>query len=745
MRLINTRTLKVERFLGRVPPYAILSHTWGKEEVTLQDFGSDALRERMKGFGKIQAASQEAQRHDLSHLWVDTCCIDKTSSAELGEAINSMYRWYQSSEVCFTYLEDVSPAKPDTRNRPSIPRPLDATFARSRWFTRGWTLQELVAPAKLKFYDAGWNKIEEKSNITAQLQAITGIDEAVLQGASPEEVSVGRRMSWAASRQTTRQEDIAYCLFGLFHVNLPLIYGEGQRAFLRLQEEILKVTDDHTLFAWRGDPDDDTRHGASGLLAPSPVQFRNFGDPSGILTRPALDRRQWSGVEPRDNLIRVWDPNLPTNPNTLMSKGIRMTCRVNDLRPMWAKGEFLILVLNCMVGGNPARAAGIYLRRVDKDRYARVRVDELASLAPHGRHISVQTLYGVPWTAGVPEIRYREPWTTSYKLRWKLADEAQLEGQRRRTEADRYTGAFYLERGFLGGPDSILEASTIFETYLLIGVFISESANQPRFFQLSPQDIEPDLVLPARPGFAAVLVMESGDGSDLLLVCLTSKSQHGPSEEQRIDTCYLPKHRLEQSQTTISEKMHEMRNTTHPPQWQKTIPVSDGLLQMTVRLSPVEIEGLHMQSVSFVGPYPIAWTRLPRKFVMNFLTTLAAFLVSMVTASVVIAAGLESGFTMEVGPWYPWYRGGTDGPLGSEAQDSGEEGTASDRQDSPDEGVEAQDGEEEGAASGREDSPDEGGKPSTLQDGGKVEEEVECLKEKEAAEITSLVNGRNKG
>ncbi|KAK0644599.1 heterokaryon incompatibility protein-domain-containing protein, partial [Cercophora newfieldiana] len=250
MRLINTRTLKLDQFLGRAPPYAILSHTWGNEEVSLQDFCSETRRARMKGFAKIQAACQEAERHRLSHIWVDTCCIDKTSSAELGEAINSMYKWYQSSAVCFAYLEDVPVAESKTNITTSASKSLDPAFAKSRWFTRGWTLQELIAPQRLHFYDLAWNKVDEKSKITAELQAITGIDEMVLQGAPPEEVSVGRRMSWAASRQTTRQEDVAYSLFGIFNVNLPLIYGEGEKAFLRLQEEILKQIDDHTLFAW---------------------------------------------------------------------------------------------------------------------------------------------------------------------------------------------------------------------------------------------------------------------------------------------------------------------------------------------------------------------------------------------------------------------------------------------------------------------------------------------------------------
>ncbi|KAK3387946.1 heterokaryon incompatibility protein-domain-containing protein, partial [Podospora didyma] len=266
MRLINTRTLKIHQFHGRtVPLYAILSHTWGDGEVSLQDFHSEAIRASKRGFAKIKNACQEARNQRLEYLWVDTCCIDKTSSAELGEAINSMYKWYQGSAICFAYLEDMAHSPSSSDERGELPegslgrlrsgsatrsRLLDPTFKTSRWFTRGWTLQELIAPANVHFYNQAWKKVEEKTNITAELETITGVDEIVLQGASPEEVSVGKRMSWASERDTTRQEDVAYSLFGIFNVNLPLIYGEGEKAFFRLQEEIFRQSDDHTLFAW---------------------------------------------------------------------------------------------------------------------------------------------------------------------------------------------------------------------------------------------------------------------------------------------------------------------------------------------------------------------------------------------------------------------------------------------------------------------------------------------------------------
>ncbi|KAK4449584.1 heterokaryon incompatibility protein-domain-containing protein [Podospora aff. communis PSN243] len=639
MRLINTRTLKMHQFFGRVPPYAILSHTWGRQEVSLQDFHSE-LREKMRGFAKIQAACQEAQRHDISHIWIDTCCIDKTSSAELGEAINSMYKWYHSSAVCFSYLEDVPPPQtlPNADQAQLTQKLLPTSFATSRWFTRGWTLQELIAPKTVHFYDQSWNRIQEKKNITSELQAITGIDEAVLQGAPHEEVSVGRRMSWAAGRKTTRQEDIAYCLFGIFNINLPLIYGEGEKAFFRLQAEILKQMDDYTLFAWRGNTSD-TRHGASGLFAPSPYQFRNFGD---FYNMPSPSGQASDSAGPRDSLIRVWDSKLPTSPNTMMSKGIRMTGRVQDLQSPWANGDSLILVLNCMVDGNPARAAGIYLRRLEGDRYARVRVDELASLPPHGRHLTVRTLYGVPQTASIPEVRYYDPWTTSYKLWRKLSDSATI-GERREATANRYQDAFYLHKGC-----RIFQASTFFETYSLLGIFISGYESEFRFFQLNPHDLEHDLVLPTGPDFAAVLMMESGDRSSLVLVSLASHSK----ADHWIDACHLSATSLRQNRTIIHQAMREMKNWTKTSQRSKTIRVLDGYLRMRFELLPVEIAGLQMQEIRVTGPSPVSWLKLPTNTIANVLGTMGVWAAAALVTIFVFYILPESAMRTEFSDYY---------------------------------------------------------------------------------------------
>jgi hypothetical protein len=176
-------------------------------------------------------------------LTLRSCCIDKKSSAELSEAINSMYRWYQQSAVCYVFLADVSSDKPEIK----------VQFKSSRWFTRGWTLQELIAPQNVVFYSKEWRILGTKSDdeMTIFLSLITRIDEEYVNGKDINLASISKRMSWASSRRTTRTEDIAYCLLGIFDLNMPLLYGEGKRAFRRLQEEILKTQPyEHTLFAW---------------------------------------------------------------------------------------------------------------------------------------------------------------------------------------------------------------------------------------------------------------------------------------------------------------------------------------------------------------------------------------------------------------------------------------------------------------------------------------------------------------
>jgi hypothetical protein len=185
------------------------------------------------GMGRYASSSRPDSRAQLMNIC--SCCIDKTSTAELSEAINSMFLWYRKATTCYAYLSDV--------------REL-TELAQSRWFTRGWTLQELLAPAVVRFYSEHWNFLGSKLELRRQLQKVTGILQEVLIGGELNAISVARRMSWAANRQTTRTEDLAYCMMGIFDINMPLLYGEGKRSFIRLQEEIMKISDDHSLFAW---------------------------------------------------------------------------------------------------------------------------------------------------------------------------------------------------------------------------------------------------------------------------------------------------------------------------------------------------------------------------------------------------------------------------------------------------------------------------------------------------------------
>ncbi|KAM7210457.1 hypothetical protein V8F06_014159, partial [Rhypophila decipiens] len=169
--------------------------------------------------------------------WADTCCIDKTSSSELSEAINSMYKWYSESSVCYVYLEDVDPLPQGWHLSSSTWGP----FLASRWFNQGWTLQELIAPESVTFFANDWSDLGSKFTIRNILVLRTRVPNNVLRGVSPSLCSAAERMSWAAERETSREEDMAYSLLGIFGIHMPLLYGEGgPRAFQRLQEEIWK-------------------------------------------------------------------------------------------------------------------------------------------------------------------------------------------------------------------------------------------------------------------------------------------------------------------------------------------------------------------------------------------------------------------------------------------------------------------------------------------------------------------------
>ena len=275
MRLIKIRNpeLTLEEFNDlEIPPYAILSHTWQDDEISFSDLPLYSNGASYKaGHAKIVAFCAHAQARGFEYAWIDTCCINKSSTTELSEAINAMYRWYSRAGVCFTYLSDHDLEKDSLQE--------------SRWFKRGWTLQELIAPREVEFYDKSWRLFGTKSELKTEISRFTGIAESVLAGASPQFCSIAQRMSWAAGRETTRKEDRAYSLLGLFDVTLPLIYGasDSRNAFILLQEEVIKHSDDQTIFAW-DQCFPDTLRGRCGLLADSPDAFAGC---SGIIRSPS--------------------------------------------------------------------------------------------------------------------------------------------------------------------------------------------------------------------------------------------------------------------------------------------------------------------------------------------------------------------------------------------------------------------------------------------------------------------------
>lgn len=283
MRLLKTDTFELVEFVGEgTPKYAILSHTWEGKEVSFRDIqDQDALtylnadEPPTPAWAKIKNACRQARKDSFEFIWIDTCCIDKSSSAELQEAINSMFAWYRKSAICYAFLSDIH-----ERPRPNTVQIAGAfhfDISYSRWFTRGWTLQELLAPDFLYFFDASWEALGSRNLWATSISQKTAIPAKCLTGPEYGEfniyqdknaslrrvqksresiedklqhITVAARMSWAANRQTTRVEDEAYCLLGLFDINMPMLYGEGNKAFMRLQQEIMKTSDDATILAW---------------------------------------------------------------------------------------------------------------------------------------------------------------------------------------------------------------------------------------------------------------------------------------------------------------------------------------------------------------------------------------------------------------------------------------------------------------------------------------------------------------
>ncbi|KAF5370401.1 hypothetical protein D9758_006986 [Tetrapyrgos nigripes] len=370
MRLLSTIDFKVKEFLTDIPRYAILSHTWEQEEVTFQDIQNLDVAKSKAGFRKVLGACARARRYHFEWIWIDSCCINKESSAELSEALNSMYQYYEGAGVCYVYLSDVSGEY--------HPRKIKSNFRDSRWFKRGWTLQELLAPEFVVFLDKDWARIGTRWSLRDVISAVSGIPVNVFEGRFIDEYSIAQRMSWAAFRETTRPEDQAYCLLGIFGVSMSPIYGEGgARAFMRLQQEIIRISDDRSIFAWvAASPMEELKDQwqiqynsparidkPRGLLARSPYEFRMSGDVQASNVELIGNKSSYSFS---NNGLHI---HLPLNPISSSSGH---------------PGEHIFLAHLLCQSTRGGSYLTVYLRKTSGHQYVRCYADEvfLTSLPP---------------------------------------------------------------------------------------------------------------------------------------------------------------------------------------------------------------------------------------------------------------------------------------------------------------------------------------------------------------------------
>lgn len=430
MWLLDTTTLDL---VDRVDPdkhYAILSHVWEVEEVSFAELQENRQRaERKKGFAKIWNCCQIARkRFGLSYAWIDTCCIDKRSSAELSEAINSMYKWYKNAYVCLVYLHDVRPRSDDGEAHGHQLKEVKSSV----WFTRGWTLQELLAPDVNVYLAADWSEIERTGRysqdpdhnahklFTASIADAAHIPENVVSGTSARQYCIAQRLSWASRRRTTRPEDIAYSLMGLFDVNMPIIYGEGgKKALQRLQHEVPATTRDRSIFAWcmpRGIIGYEATLLASevGYFAQIPTDF-SHGSKEGIPWEDGLRFLQHSitniGIMIMMQVIEVKEPTVHLQPADPIANHF-----VLGLIHEYSSGA---------IGTHKDIAVGIYLRRLGKaitstgecESYARCRCEELAKVpselfagSPHQYIVIVDHYHGMKqMDLKLPPMRWTTP------------------------------------------------------------------------------------------------------------------------------------------------------------------------------------------------------------------------------------------------------------------------------------------------------------------------------------------------
>lgn len=421
MRLLHAETLEFHDFYRNPPPYAILSHTWGHDhdEVSYRDIVDSTAHRRLAWNQKVLPCANQAIYDGYKFIWIDTCCIDKSNSVELSEAINSMFRWYQEAEVCYVVLPDLHNPGAEIDNS------YEVVFAQSRWFTRGWTLQELLAPKNVLFFAKEWGRIGSRQDMAVALWMITGIEMKYLTGAANvKDASVAERMFWASRRETKRPEDRAYSLLGLFGVSMPPIYGEGgEQAFHRLQEQIIKKIPDDSILAWGYDPLFDSKSaivdGATSLLAQSPNDFMFC---SGFTLR-----------EDDDEFTVNPTPTCITNVTTSVFQMVaRMTNTRHELGRLW---------LNCRYGKGGDMRIGtvpiawkslgpspIFYRPLNWSiNYSEPRdnIDEMRQIAisvnSHSAYIQPVARSGTfafEWDTSELKLRYRSPisaWNNSGK------------------------------------------------------------------------------------------------------------------------------------------------------------------------------------------------------------------------------------------------------------------------------------------------------------------------------------------
>jgi len=392
MWLLDTTTYKLVFFINPPGKYAILSHTWGDGEVIFQDMADLVAAKAKPGWPKVQGTCERSKSDGFDLVWIDNCCIDKSSSAELSESINSMFAWYRQATCCYVFLYDVHPdidlgGLYNLHGRPLTEALVSACvqFRKCRWFTRGWTLQELLAPSDIIFFNSNWKPIGTKRSLVILLEEITSISRRLLGNSNLIfSAPVGQRMSWAATRKTTRLEDVAYCLLGIFEVNMPLLYGEGPRAFMRLQEAIVSQSTDLSIFAWTQQPDPNdplpqVMHQFRGIFARSPMEFSRC---TSLLAQQPLFQSK-----------REFD---------ITNRGVRMTFHTGA-----RLGPRIVLDLECASGTRPTRIllqkfGDVYVRSLPEQ----ANVSEPPNLAADWRRDRTATAITIPKALPDSESRF---------------------------------------------------------------------------------------------------------------------------------------------------------------------------------------------------------------------------------------------------------------------------------------------------------------------------------------------------